>query len=92
VTDTSRLGAIVGGKTLSKDEARALWQRFSEYMDANRNDFAGFAKREGFAFASVAAHAGVATLTLSNEQPSSAPRGPGRGGATKGGGPSRKRR
>jgi len=92
VTDSSRLAAVVGGKALSKDEARALWQRFSEYMDANRNDFDGFAKREGFAHASVAANGGIATLTLSSEPVAAMPRSSGRSGSPKSGGPSRKRR
>lgn len=70
---------------LGQEEARALWQRFSAYMDEHRNDFDGFARSEGFAFASVGAQGGRATLTLSNEReptrasraaPSGANRGP----------------
>lgn len=29
-------------------EARALWERFSEWMEEHRGDLAGFAAREGF--------------------------------------------
>jgi hypothetical protein len=68
----SRLAVIVGGKTLPAEDARALWEKFSAYMETHRNDFVGFARQEGWKFASVAAHQGVATLTLSNEPITSA--------------------
>ena len=68
----SRLAAVVGGKALAQADARTLWQRFSSYMETHQNDFAGFARVEGFAHATVAAISGVATLTLSNEPPAEA--------------------
>jgi hypothetical protein len=67
VTPRSRLAAVVGGKALPPDEARALWETFSAYMQNHKNDFAGFARQQGFAHARVAAHGGVATLTLASD-------------------------
>jgi hypothetical protein len=61
----SALAVVVDGTRLGAEEARLWWQRFSAYMDANRGDFEGFAKQEGFASARVAVLAGAPTLTLS---------------------------
>lgn len=52
----SRLAVLVDGVPLPEDEARALWQRFSDWMEEHRGDLAGFAAREGFA----SVHPGVA--------------------------------
>jgi hypothetical protein len=38
----------LAGKLLADDEARALWEAFSAYMDEHRGDFAGFAKLRGY--------------------------------------------
>ena len=43
------LRVLVEGVPLSDEEARAVWRRFSEWMDANVGDLAGFARAEGFA-------------------------------------------
>jgi hypothetical protein len=51
----SNLGVLVDGVALPADEARALWERFSEWMEEHRGDLAGFAAREGF----VSIHPGV---------------------------------
>lgn len=45
----SQLAVLVDGAALPEDEARALWERFSEWMEEHRGDLEGFAKREGFA-------------------------------------------
>lgn len=45
----SRLSVIVDGAEMPEAEARAFWKRFSDHMDANKGDLAGFAKAEGFA-------------------------------------------
>ena len=37
------------GVPLPDEEARAFWRRFSDFMEENRGDLAGFAKKEGFA-------------------------------------------
>jgi hypothetical protein len=44
----SRLAARIDGTALSDDEAKALWERFSAYMEEHRSDLSGFAKAEGF--------------------------------------------
>jgi len=51
----ARLSAVVDGVPLPEEEARALWQRFSDWMEDNRGDLAGFAAQEGF----VSVHPGV---------------------------------
>ena len=85
MTTSNRLGATVGGKLLESEQARALWERFSAYMDVHRNDFAGFAKSEGWAHASVGPYGTGAMLTLGNDAPKAAATGPakpqGTGGA-----------
>ena len=45
----SGLAAFVDGVSLPEPEARALWERFSLYMDAHKGDLGGFARAEGFA-------------------------------------------
>jgi hypothetical protein len=43
------LVARVDGVALPEEEARALWRRFSAWMEEHRGDLAGFAAQEGFA-------------------------------------------
>lgn len=43
------LRVVVDGKPLPDEEARALWKRFSDHMETNKGDLAGFAKAEGYA-------------------------------------------
>ena len=43
------LAVLVDGVALPDEEAHALWQRFSDWMEEHRGDLAGFATREGFA-------------------------------------------
>jgi hypothetical protein len=50
-----RLVVLVDGVALPDDEARALWERFSDFMEEHRGDLAGFAAREGF----LSIHPGV---------------------------------
>jgi hypothetical protein len=45
----AKLTVIVDGVPMPDDEARAFWTRFSEHMEKNKGDLAGFAKAEGFA-------------------------------------------
>ncbi len=66
------LRVLVDGKPLPESDARALWQRFSDHMEANKGDLAGFAKAEGFASAHPAMGPEGAELRLSR----SAPQGP----------------
>ena len=51
----SNLGVLVDGIALPDEEARTLWERFSEWMEEHRGDLAGFAAKEGF----VSIHPGV---------------------------------
>ena len=44
-----RLAVLVDGAPLPEEEAHALWERFSAWMDEHRGDLAGFAAREGYA-------------------------------------------
>jgi hypothetical protein len=43
------LRVYVDGTPMPEADARALWQRFSGWMESHRGDLAGFAKAEGFA-------------------------------------------
>ena len=43
------LRVLVDGQPMPDEEARAFWLRFSEHMETNRGDLAGFAKAEGYA-------------------------------------------
>ena len=43
------LAVYVDGAAIPEPDARAFWQRFSDWMEANRGDLAGFAAKEGFA-------------------------------------------
>ena len=45
----ARLSVMVDGVEMPEAEARAFWKRFSDHMEANKGDLAGFAKAEGFA-------------------------------------------
>lgn len=46
---SGRLKVLVDGVPMPDAEAREFWKRFSEHMEANKGDLAGFAKKEGFA-------------------------------------------
>ena len=48
-TARSNLGVLVDGVPMPDDDARALWERFSAWMEEHRGDLAGFAAREGLA-------------------------------------------
>ena len=46
--EASKLAGVIDGAPLAEEEAKALWKEFSEHMDANRGDMAGFAKKKGW--------------------------------------------
>lgn len=46
--EASKLAGVIDGATLPEEDAKALWKEFSEHMDANRGDMAGFAKKKGW--------------------------------------------
>jgi hypothetical protein len=43
------LSVVVDGAPMPAEDARALWARFSAYMESHHGDLAGFAAAEGFA-------------------------------------------
>lgn len=43
------LQVYVDGAPMPELDARTFWQRFSDWMEANKGDLAGFAAKEGFA-------------------------------------------
>jgi hypothetical protein len=63
-----RLAVIVDGAALPEEEARALWGRFSDHMDAHAGDLAGFARNEGFTSVHPEARSGVAVLVASRTE------------------------
>ena len=75
------LRVLVEGVALPDEEARALWRRFSAWMDANVGDLAGFAHAEGFASLHPEMHGGspvlVASRTASQRPYVTAPKKPG---------------
>lgn len=46
--EASKLAGIIDGVTMTEDAAKLLWKEFSEHMDANRGDMAGYAKKRGW--------------------------------------------
>lgn len=48
MSEKSRLSVVIDGAPLPDEEARALWTKFSEYMDEHRGDMAGFARLNGY--------------------------------------------
>jgi hypothetical protein len=56
---------LVDGTVLPEAEARALWQRFSAWMEEHKGDLAGFAKAEGFASVHPELHGGEPVLVVS---------------------------
>ena len=65
----ARLSLVVDGVVAPAEQARATWQRFSEYMEAHRGDLAGFARTEGFLSAHPRSDGGKAVLVLSHTEP-----------------------
>jgi hypothetical protein len=61
------LAVLIDGVALPEDEARAMWERFSAWMEEHRGDLAGFAKQEGFASVHPGVQNGKPVLLLSRE-------------------------
>lgn len=83
--DKAALAVLVDGVPLPADEARALWGRFSEWMEEHRGDLAGFAAREGFKSIHPAVEGGRPVLRASHTEAqrpyTSADRAKGEGGS-----------
>lgn len=43
------LDVLVDGVKLPENEARAFWERFSDWMEEHKGDLGGFAVQEGYA-------------------------------------------
>jgi len=77
VSDTTGggLGVVVDGVPLPAADARALWRRFSDWMNDHAGDLSGFAAAEGFASVRPELHDGVPVLACSRTAPQT-PYGP----------------
>jgi hypothetical protein len=63
------LRVLVDGAPLSDDEARALWRRYSDWMEAHRGDLSGFAGAEGFGSIHPEMHGTAPVLVASRSGP-----------------------
>jgi hypothetical protein len=63
----SSLAVKIDGVAMPEAEARAMWERFSAWMEEHRGDLAGFAKQEGFASVHPGVDSGRPVLLLSRE-------------------------
>lgn len=75
---------LVDGQPLPDDEARALWTRFSAFMEEHKGDLAGFAAAEGLASVHPSIQGGKPVLLASRTAPQQ-PYAPVRGEAAQGG-------
>jgi hypothetical protein len=64
-----RLAVVVDGVPMEEEAARETWRRFSDHMEANKGDLAGFAKLLGYASAQPTSSGGQAVLVLSKTAP-----------------------
>jgi hypothetical protein len=85
MTETSKLAALVDGAPLDTEPARALWTEFSAYMDENKGDMAGFAKKKGWQSVAPEYREGKAVLVVKTgaavvkaAKPAGAKAGPGK--------------
>ena len=62
------LEVVVDGTKLPEDEARAVWARFSAWMDEYKGDLAGFAAKEGYASVRPAISEGQPVLVASRSE------------------------
>ena len=85
-----RLVVLIDGAPLPEEEARALWKRFSEHMDANQGDLAGFARQNDFESVSPEYRAGQAVLVVRTKEAQA--REPNPGAKPPGGKPAKRRR
>jgi hypothetical protein len=63
------LRVFIDGIPLAEPDARALWQRFSAWMEEHTGDLAGFAQAEGFASVHPELHGGEPALVASKSAP-----------------------
>ncbi len=84
-TPRSNLAVLVDGVPLPPEEARELWQRFSDWMEEHRGDLAGFAAHEGYASVFPGVDQGRPVLLASKSAPQR-PYGPAQQAASRSGG------
>ena len=89
-TAKSRLGVTIDGERLPDDEARALWERFSDWMEDHRGDLAGFAAAEGLASIHPGVDGGLPVLLGSKTDTAQRPYAPARSVMSEPGSPSSK--
>jgi hypothetical protein len=65
----TNLGVVADGVTLPEEKARAIWARFSAYMEEHQADLGGFAQSEGFTSVHPGTEGGRAVLVLSTTVP-----------------------
>ncbi len=63
------LTVLVDGAPMPEADARALWERFSTWMDEHPGDLGGFAKQEGFASVHPGVERGRPVLRASKKDP-----------------------
>ena len=63
------LRVLIDGVPLAEPDSRALWQRFSAWMEEHAGDLGGFARAEGFASVHPELHDGEPVLVASRRAP-----------------------
>ena len=63
------LRVLIDGAPLAEPESRALWQRFSAWMEEHVGDLGGFARAEGFVSVHPELHDGEPVLVASRSAP-----------------------
>jgi hypothetical protein len=64
-----KLAVLVDGVPMADADARALWERFSAWMEDHPGDLAGFAKEEGYVSVHPGVEAGRPVLRASKRDP-----------------------
>ena len=62
------LAVLVDGAPMAEPEARAFWQRFSDWMEEHKGDLLGFARAEGYASVHPGVHDGRPVLLASHRE------------------------
>ena len=68
MSEGKALRVKVDGTMMPEDDAREFWKRFSDHMEANKGDLAGFAVKEGMASVRPSFEGGAAILIASHSE------------------------
>ncbi len=71
--EASKLAAMIDGALLPEEDAKALWKEFSEHMEANRGDMAGFAAKKAWFSIAPEYRGGKAVLIVRTTATAKAP-------------------